>query len=132
MENINEKLIKLALESREKSYSPYSNFKVGSALITDDGSIYTGTNIENASYTPTICAERLAIFKAVFDGKRKINKIAVVGKLNDYTFPCGVCRQVIREFADEDCEIIVIKNEKEYKIFKFKEILPHSFGGTDL
>lgn len=132
MDNINKVLIDLALESREKAYVPYSNFKVGAAILTEDGSIYSGCNIENASYTPTVCAERVAIFKAIFDGHRNIKKIAVVGKLGDFTFPCGVCRQVIREFCTDDCEIIIIKDINEHKILKFSEILPYSFGASDL
>lgn len=132
MKEIYQKLVELALESREKAYAPYSKFKVGSAILTEDDKIYTGCNIENASYTPTVCAERVAIFKAVFDGHRKIKKVAVVGKLEDFTFPCGVCRQVIREFCTDDCEIIIIKNINEYKVFKFTEILPYSFGASDL
>lgn len=132
MKEIYQKLVELALESREKAYAPYSKFKVGSAILTEDDKIYTGCNIENASYTPTVCAERVAIFKAVFDGHIKIKKVAVVGKLEDFTFPCGVCRQVIREFCTDDCEIIIIKNINEYKVFKFTEILPYSFGASDL
>lgn len=132
MKDINKVLIDLALESREKAYVPYSNFKVGSAILTEDGSIYSGCNIENASYTPTVCAERVAIFKAIFDGHRNIKKIAVVGKIGDFTFPCGVCRQVIREFCSDDCEIIIIKNKDEHKVLKFSDILPYSFGASDL
>lgn len=132
MDKIRDTLIELALESREKAYAPYSNFKVGAAILTEDGIIYSGCNVENASYTPTICAERVAIFKAIFDGHRKIKKVAVVGKLDNFTFPCGVCRQVIREFCDDDCEIIIIKNKNEYKVLKFSEILPYSFGVSDL
>ena len=130
--DINEKLVLKAIESREKSYSPYSNFKVGAAVLSEDEEIYTGCNIENASYTPTTCAERVAIFKAISNGAKKIKKIAVVGKIGEYTYPCGVCRQVMREFCDDNCEILIIKNEFEYKIMKFSEILPYSFGPEDL
>ena len=130
--NIYKKMIKCALESQKKAYTPYSNFNVGASVLTDSGKIYGGCNIENASYTPTVCAERVAIFKAIYDGEKKITKIAVVGKENSLTYPCGVCRQVMREFCTDDCEINIIRNEQEYKIIKFSEILPYSFGPKDL
>ena len=110
--NIYEKMIDCALDSQKKAYTPYSNFKVGACVLTDSGKLYGGCNIENASYTPTVCAERVAIFKAIYDGEKMITKIAVVGKENSLTYPCGVCRQVIREFCSNDCEIIIIKNEQ--------------------
>lgn len=130
--DINKELVLKALECREKSYSPYSKFKVGAAILTENGEIYTGCNIENASYTPTVCAERVAIFKAISNGEKKIMKIAVVGKIGEFTYPCGVCRQVIREFCNENCDVIIAKNETEYKIIKFSDILPYSFGSEDL
>lgn len=130
--DIYKKLINCALDSRNKAYTPYSNFKVGASVLTESGKIYGGCNIENASYTPTVCAERVAIFKAIYDGESKIKKIAVVAKENSFTYPCGVCRQVIREFCSNDCEIIIVKNEQEYKIIKFSELLPYSFGPEDL
>ncbi|QLB12700.1 cytidine deaminase [Bisgaardia hudsonensis] len=130
--DINKKLVEEALKSRNNAYAPYSNFQVGAAVLTEDDEIYSGCNIENASYTPTVCAERVAIFKAVYDGHKKIKKVAIVGKLGDYTFPCGVCRQVIREFCTTDCEIIVIKNKEEYQTLKFTELFPHSFGPDSL
>lgn len=123
------KLIQAALEARERSYSPYSNFRVGAAVLAD-GQIYSGCNIEIASYSPTICAERTAIFKSVSEGHRKIDKIAVVGDNID-TFPCGVCRQVMREFG-RDAEIIIANSIDDYRVFKLEEILPHSFGPGDL
>lgn len=123
-------LIKKALEAKEMAYAPYSEFKVGAALLTDKGNIYTGCNIECASYSPTICAERTAIAKAVSEGERKIEIIAVTGS-SDWTFPCGVCRQVIREFG-KDCTIIIVNSEDEYKEFSMEELLPHSFGPQDL
>lgn len=112
------------------AYAPYSNFKVGAALLTDTGKIYTGCNIESASYTPTICAERTAIAKAVSEGERNITMIAVTGSA-DWTFPCGVCRQVIREFG-KDAKIIIVNSEDEYKEFTLEQLLPHSFGPEDL
>ena len=114
-------LIKKAYEARENAYSPYSSFKVGAALMCADGSIYTGCNIENASYTPTNCAERTAFFKAVSEGEREFEKIAIVGgmgdNLSDSCPPCGVCRQVIAEFCDGDFVIVLGTEEKvlEYK-----------------
>lgn len=123
-------LIKKALEAKEKAYAPYSKFRVGAALLTSTGKIYTGCNIENASYTPTICAERTAIAKAVSEGEREIIAIAVTGD-SQWTYPCGVCRQVIREFG-KDAIVIVVNSEDEYKEYKLSELLPHSFGPEDL
>ncbi|KPU27951.1 cytidine deaminase [Caloranaerobacter sp. TR13] len=124
-------LIKKALEAKEKSYAPYSNFHVGAALLTKDGKIYTGCNIESASYTPTNCAERTAIFKAVSEGDREFVAIAIVADSKTYTYPCGVCRQVIREFG-KNMKIIVAKSEDDYKEYDLEELFPHSFGPEDL
>ncbi len=123
-------LIKKALEAQKKAYVPYSNFHVGAALLTEDGEVFTGCNIEIASYSPTLCAERTAIFKAVSEGHKKIKAIAVVGDA-DFTYPCGVCRQVIREFG-KDAIIIVANSEDDYREYKLEELLPHSFGPEDL
>ncbi len=123
-------LIKKALEAQKKAYVPYSNFHVGAALITEDGEIFTGCNIEIASYSPTLCAERTAIFKAISEGHKKIRAIAVVGDA-DFTYPCGVCRQVIREFG-KDAIIIIANSEDEYREYKLNDLLPHSFGPEDL
>lgn len=122
-------LIEKAIEAREFAYVPYSNFKVGAAIETVSGKIYTGCNIENASYTPTNCAERTAIFKAVSEGHREIVKIAIVG--NRDTYPCGVCRQVMMEFA-QNAEIIIANSTEDYKIYTLEELLPHGFGPRDL
>ena len=127
----NKELIKYALEAREKSYSPYSNFKVGACILTKSGKIYTGCNIESASYTPTICAERTALAKCVSDGYTDIEKIAVVGSFDNITYPCGVCRQFLAEFGT-DITVICAKNENEYKEYKLRELLPNSFGPEDL
>lgn len=124
-------LINKALEAREKAYVPYSDFKVGAALLAKSGNIYTGCNIESASYTPTICAERTAISKAVSEGDKEIDAIAVVGDSQEYTYPCGVCRQVIREFG-KDATLIIAKSEDEYRIYKLEDLLPFSFGPEDL
>lgn len=124
------KLIKKALEAQKMAYVPYSKFHVGAALTTEDGQIFSGCNIEIASYTPTICAERTAIFKAISEGHRKIKSIAIVGDA-DFTYPCGVCRQVIREFG-KDAKIIIANSEDEYREYKLDELLPNSFGPEDL
>lgn len=126
-------LINEALKAREKAYVPYSNFKVGAAILTSEGRIYSGCNIENASYGATNCAERTAIFKAVSEGECKIKAIAVVGDTENFTYPCGICRQVITEFAESsDTEIIIAKNEKEYLLEKVSTILPGAFTKADL
>jgi len=128
----NEDLILEAINAREMAYVPYSNFKVGAALLTDSDKLYTGCNIENASFGATNCAERTAIFKAVSEGERIIKKIAIVGDFNNFTSPCGICRQVISEFSDEDTEVIMAKNEKEYIVKKANEVLPFAFTKKDL
>lgn len=125
-------LVSKALQAKEKAYVPYSKFKVGAAVLTEDGKVYTGCNIENASYGATNCAERTAIFKAVSEGHTTIKAIAIVGIENDYTYPCGICRQVIAEFASEDIQIILGKNENEYLIKTLEEILPGAFTKKDL
>lgn len=123
-------LIKEALRAKEKAYVPYSNFHVGAALLTEDGEVFTGCNIEIASYSPTICAERTAIFKAISEGHKKIKEIAVVGD-SHYSYPCGVCRQVLREFG-QDATIYVANSEDDYREYKLEELLPYSFGPDDL
>ncbi len=128
--NIYVELIKRAMEAKKNAYVPYSNFHVGAALLTKDGKIYTGCNIESASYTPTVCAERTAIFKAVSEGDREIEAIAVVGD-SDFTYPCGVCRQVIREFG-KDIKVIIANSQEEYSVYTLDELLPNSFGPEDL
>ena len=132
-----EKLIDTAIEQLKFSYTPYSNFKVGAALLTKSGKIYTGCNIENASYTPTNCAERTAFFKAVSEGVRDFQAICIVGgkdgKLTEYTAPCGVCRQVMMEFCDpETFQIILAVSREKYDIFTLKELLPFGFGPDNL
>lgn len=123
-------LIKKALEAQKMAYVPYSKFHVGAALITEDDQVFTGCNIEIASYSPTICAERTAIFKAISEGHKKIKSIAIVGDA-DFTYPCGVCRQVIREFG-KNASIIIANSEEEYREYKLEELLPNSFGPEDL
>jgi len=125
-------LVKLAIKAREKAYVPYSKFPVGAALETEDGSVFTGCNIENASFGATNCGERTAIFKAVSEGHREIKKIAVVGDMSTFTAPCGICRQVIAEFAGKDIEIILVKNEDEFVKKSLSDILPGAFTKEDL
>lgn len=132
-----EKLIDIAIRQLDFSYSPYSGFKVGAALLTKDGEIYTGCNIENASYTPTNCAERTAFFKAVSEGVREFQAICIVGGQNgvltEYAAPCGVCRQVMMEFCDpETFQIILAINKEKYDVFTLKELLPLGFGPANL
>ena len=127
-----EKLIKKAIEMLNFSYAPYSNFHVGAALLTSEGEIYTGCNIENAAYGPSNCAERSAIFKAVSEGKKEFEAIAVVGgkngKIENFCPPCGVCRQVLAEFCKKDFEIVLAKSTNEYKIMTLEQLLPESFS----
>ncbi len=125
-----EKLVSLATEAMDKAYTPYSDFKVGAALLCKNGKIYTGCNIENASFSPTVCAERTAFFKAVSDGEKDFIKIAVVGgkqgKISDFCTPCGVCRQVMSEFCDEDFEVILY-NGKDISNKTLSQLLPFGF-----
>ena len=135
--DINQTLVEAAIEATKFAYVPYSNFKVGAAILADNGKIYTGCNIENASYSPTNCAERTAIFKAVSEGVTKFKKIAVVGgpngNLENYCPPCGVCRQVISEFADEEFELILGTSKNKYEVYNFfEEVLPLSFTAKEL
>lgn len=130
----NEKLVELAKEAMTHSYSPYSGYKVGAALLCSDGTVYQGCNIENGAYGPTICAERTAIFKAVYDGHRNFEAIAICGGKDGIITgqfpPCGVCRQVMREFCRDDFKILMI-DEKGYEIVTLKDILPYSFSLKD-
>lgn len=131
-------LIEEALEARKMAYTPYSHFQVGAALLTTDGKIYRGCNIENAAYTPTNCAERTAFFKAVSEDERAFAAIAIVGgaedaKKLDFCAPCGVCRQVMEEFCDEEAfEIVLARSVDEYEIYTLKELFPKGFGPKNL
>lgn len=131
-------LIRSAMEARKKAYTPYSNYMVGAAVLTNELRIYTGCNIENAAYGPSVCAERTAVFKAVSEGWHRFKAIAVVGSpkgevISQYAFPCGVCRQVLREFTDPDLYyVIVARSERDYKAYLLKELLPESFGPENL
>lgn len=130
-------LIEQAVEQLKFAYTPYSGFKVGAALLTGNGRIYGGCNIENAAYTPTNCAERTVFFKAVSEGEREFRAICVVGgkdgKLTEFTAPCGVCRQVMMEFCNpETFRIILATGTDHYKIFTLQELLPQGFGPANL
>jgi cytidine deaminase len=129
-------LVKLAFEARKMSYTPYSNFKVGAALLAKNGNVYTGCNIESASYTPTNCAERTAFFKAVSEGVKEFEAIAIVGGHDgaraDLCFPCGVCRQVMAEFCESNFRIIMSDEDYHMKVCDLDELLPYRFGPSDL
>lgn len=118
-------LVEKAKQAMDKAYAKYSNFKVGAALLTKSGKVYTGCNIENSSYGAAICAERVAYTKAISDGELEFEAIAVVGSNGDYTYPCGICRQFMSEFG-LDVKLI-FENGKELKIYKLKELLPEAF-----
>ncbi|HSP47190.1 MAG TPA: cytidine deaminase [Clostridiaceae bacterium] len=123
-----ETLIEEAIKARENAYVPYSAFKVGAAVLMEDGEIVSGCNIENASYGATNCAERTAIFTAIAGGHKKIRAVAVIGDEHNYTYPCGICRQVIVEFAESrDIPILIVKNQKDYLVKSLEEILPGAF-----
>lgn len=131
-EIINE-MIHQAFKVKEYAYSPYSNFSVGASILFEDNKIYSGCNVENVSFGATNCAERTAIFKAVSEGYRTIEAVCVVGPYEKFLYPCGICRQVIVEFAkDDSIPIIVAKNKEEYKVYSLKEISPFSFSKKDL
>ena len=132
-----QKLIQIAKDHQKMSYAPYSNFHVSAALLTENGNIYKGINFENAAYSPTICAERSAVAAAVNAGDRKFTAIAVVGgpsyTTDNYCPPCGVCRQVLREFADPQKMIVILaKSVNDYKEYTLDQLLPESFGPGNL
>lgn len=132
-----QELIRTAFAAREKAYAPYSRFKVGAALEAKDGRVFTGCNIESATYTPTCCAERTALVKAVSEGVREFSRIAIVGaaegKVNTLvTSPCGVCRQFLYEFGGDELEVILAKSEEDYLEMTLGELLPIGFGPANL
>lgn len=131
----NGELIALAVEARKQSYAPYSGFHVGAALLGKSGKVYQGCNVENAAYTPTNCAERTAVFKAVSEGEREFSAIAIVGgkgeELSEFCAPCGICRQVLAEFCDGDFPV-VLGTPENYQVYTLAELLPFSFGKSDL
>ncbi len=128
-------LMQKAAEAREFAYSPYSHFKVGAALLTKSGKVFTGCNIENATYTPTVCAERTAFFKAVSEGECEFEALAIVGGLEGeiapFCAPCGVCRQVMAEFCDKSFKVVLGSPDK-FEVFPLDEVLPFAFTHEDL
>jgi len=130
-------LIERAINARQFAYAPYSKFLGGAALLCKSGKIYTGCNIENAAYGPTNCAERTAFFKAISEGERQFVAIAIIvgyaDKIDTYAYPCGVCRQVMREFCDPEVfQVITARSISDYKKYTLKELLPYSFGPENL
>lgn len=119
-------LISMAMEAKKKAYVPYSNFRVGAAILTRNGKVYTGCNIENASFGATNCAERTAVFKAVSEGETEFDAIAVNTDMETFTFPCGICRQVMLEFS-KDLKVYVSNKFGEYKEFSLEELIPGAF-----
>ncbi len=135
--NYYNEIIKMAIDVRNYSYSPYSGFKVGACLRDKEGNLFTGCNIENAAFSPTNCAERTAFFKAVSEGSREFECIAIAGgaseKIRDFCTPCGVCRQVMMEFCDPvTFKIILVKSENEYREMLLKDLLPEGFGALNI
>ncbi|WP_312044505.1 cytidine deaminase [Anaerotignum sp.] len=127
----NQELVLLAKEAMEKAYAPYSKFKVGAALLAKNGKVFLGCNVENASYGATICAERTAITKAISEGVKEFDKIAIVASSGDYAAPCGICRQVLYEFLPEG-EVILDSDREGMKVMSLKELLPMGFRGEDI
>ena len=133
----NRELVRMAIAARENAYTPYSHFKVGAALLAKDGRVFTGCNIECASYSPTNCAERTALFKDVSEGAREFSAIAVVGwkegeKCTSFAAPCGVCRQMLFEFCGPDMPVIMAKSEEDTLVMTLGELLPVGFGPDNL
>lgn len=134
----NEELILEAKKARERSYAPYSHYRVGAALLAKSGRVYHGCNIENAAYSPTNCAERTAFFTAVYEGEREFEKIAIVGgpvgrEPEDPCAPCGVCRQVMTEFCDPDTfQVILLDGKDRHLVLTLAELFPHGFGPGNL
>ena len=133
----NEELTRKAIDFLPRSYAPYSGFHVAAALLTKDGKVYLGCNIENSSLGATNCAERTAFFKAVSEGNREFEAIAIIGYLEgkepeSYAFPCGICRQVMAEFCEPRFKIIVAKSASDYKVYSLDELLPESFGAENM
>ena len=124
-------LCTMAIKATENAYAPYSGYKVGAALLTKSGKVYSGCNIENASYSPTNCAERTAFFKAISEGEREFLAIAIAGgkngEIKDVFPPCGVCRQVMSEFCSKDFKVLLVKNEEDFEIYTLCQLIPLAF-----
>lgn len=136
MNNIHEfearSMVRMAAEARSRAYAPYSNFRVGACLKAISGAYYMGCNIENAAYSPSICAERNAMFKAVYEGEREFDALAIIWDGENYAVPCGVCRQVLSEFCKPDMPVVCANQEGEYKVFTLGELLPEAFHAGDM
>ena len=126
------KMLRLADEARERAYAPYSNFHVGACLKTESGAYYLGCNIENAAFTPTCCAERTALFKAVYEGERDFEAIAIISDSLNPTAPCGVCRQALAEFCKPDMPVICADRDGVYVVRELSELLPMAFTAKDM
>ena len=126
-----QELVKKAFEMHQFSYVPYSHFPVGAALLTEDGRVFTGCNVENAAYGSTICAERTALVKAVSEGRKRFAAIAIAGRSEDYCWPCGACRQMLYEFAPE-LTVLVARGDGQFVKLPLGELLPHGFGPANL
>ncbi|MEO8447718.1 MAG: cytidine deaminase [bacterium] len=124
-------LIKKSIEAKKFSYSPYSNFSVGVALLTESNKVFTGTNVENASYSLSICAERVAFTKAISEGEIKFKAVAISSSKDKYIYPCGACRQFMHEFGG-DTDVIIVRSENDFKIMKLSELLPGAFDKNSL
>lgn len=124
-------LVKLAMQVKENAYAPYSKFRVGSALLTEGGKVFTGVNIENASFGATNCAERTAVFKAVSEGEVKIKAIAIASDSEDFVYPCGICRQVLAEFSDGDTKVLCSNKKGDYEVYTADELLLKAFKKFD-
>jgi cytidine deaminase len=121
-------LVQMAIDAKSKAIPTYSNFHVGAALLTKNGKVYLGANIENSSYGLTICAERTAVFNAVLEDEREFESIAIAGDSDEYISPCGACRQVLMELCGKDLKVFMVNNKGEYKEFVLSELLPYSFN----
>ena len=125
-------LLMRANDARERAYTPYSNFNVGACLKGASGAYYMGCNIENSSYGATNCAERTALFNAIYEGEREFEALAIVSDSSKFTVPCGICRQALSEFCSDDMPVICCNNSGKYKVLSFGELLPYSFKATDM
>ncbi len=121
-------LLQIANKVKSNSYSPYSKFRVGAVLVSDEGNLYSGVNVENSSYGLTNCAERTAIFKAITEGERKFKTIVIASDAEDFITPCGACRQVMMEICGKDLDVVLSNGENEIRILKMEDLLPLSFN----
>lgn len=128
----NKELALKAVEAKNNAHAPYSNFRVGAALLTENNELYTGCNVENASYGLSNCAERTAIFKAVSEGKKKFAKIAIASDAESFCPPCGACRQVMLEFMDPEAVVVLINPQNEIKEFTLNQLIPYNFNDNFL